>query len=278
LAREGWLLKSVFDIYSKKNGIGTKSRYFLASRRATSVAAVNCEEDIKTILSGNYNGGVKNLFRARLGKELNCDDFKVSLPEDIEKVMKLADVQAIIAQSHIENKNYKDYIGDVKNVVVADVGYQGTIQYYLSKITGKRVDGFYICSHYKNKLLKTDCRCESLFPVINMREELTNPVFKNQLYFEAVLKAPFGQLLCFDDNAKPIYNDENDYDENVKEIQRGILRFTEDFDCERYRKSTFTAELCDTLIRNNTSEDILKALVVEDRYCSDANLSAKKGQ
>ncbi len=278
LAREGWLLKSVFDIYAKKNGFGTKSRYFLASRRAASVAAVKCEEDIKTILSGNYNGGVKNLFRARLGKELNCEDFKVSLPEDIEKVMKLADVQDIIAQSRIENKNYKAYIGDVKNVVVADVGYQGTIQYYLSKITDKRVDGFYICSHYKNKLLKTDCRCDSLFPVINMREELTNPVFKNQLYFEAVLKAPFGQLLCFDDNAQPIYNDENDYDENVREIQNGILRFAEDFDFESYKKSTFTAELCDTLIRNNTSEDILKALVVEDRYCSDTNLSAKKGQ
>jgi hypothetical protein len=109
-----------------------------------------------------------------------------------------------------------------------------------------------------------------------MREELTNPVFKNQLYFEAVLKAPFGQLLCFDDNAQPIYNDENDYNENVKEIQTGILRFAEDFDCEYHKKSTFTAELCDTLISKNTSNDILKTIVVEDRYCSDANLSAKK--
>ena len=43
LAREGWLLKTAYDTFKGNND---KSKYFLASRRATSVSAIYTENDI----------------------------------------------------------------------------------------------------------------------------------------------------------------------------------------------------------------------------------------
>lgn len=277
LSREGWLLKRAFDIYIKKKNIQKKSVYFLASRRAASVAAIKNIDDIKEILSQYYRGSLKNLLSARLGIDLECQDFYVSMPNDIDKVMKLVNTDEVIEKSREEYKNYTGCIGNIKsNIAVADIGYQGTIQYYLSKMLNIKISGYYICSHYKNKPSVIGCRCSSLFPVINMQEEQTNGIFKNQLYFEAVLKAPFGQLIKFDSNYKPIYDNENDFDDNNEIIQKGILNFIEEFSCidnMSFEKNTFSAELADVLIKANVSENILRSLKVEDKYCSDGKLT-----
>ncbi len=278
LSREGWLLKKAFDLYCHKKSINIKSVYFLASRRAASVAAIKSANDIKEILCQYYRGSLKNLLYSRLGINVDCNDFKVEMPKDIERVMNTVNISQVIKRAEAERKNYIGYIGSINSkITLADIGYQGTIQYYISKILNKKISGSYICTHYKNKPAQIGCDFKGLYNVINMREEQTNGIFKNQLCFEAVLKAPFGQLVCFDDNFKPVYNSENDFDDFTEEIQRGILKFIDDasdIDNMPFVKSPLSAVLVDVLINNNTSKGILDRLRVEDKYCSDGEIAA----
>lgn len=278
LSREGWILKKAYDVYSKNVGEDNpKSLYFLASRRATSLAAIKNIEDIKEILSSNYKGGVKNLVKSRLGLDIN-KDFDISLPEDIDMVMSLVDVDKVIKRANIERKNYINYIGNIEDkIAVVDVGYSGTIQYYLAKLLNKKIDGLYLCSHFNNKPSNIDCNCISLYPVLNLLDERQNKIFKNQLYFEAVLQAPFGQLICFDDKGNSVYNSENTFNDKIKSIQSGIIAFIEQMGVfKEDKKNTLSIEFFDYLIESgNINNELFKYLSVEDKYCSDNILVVK---
>lgn len=272
LSREGWLLKKAYDIYKSDKTEGAESKYFLASRRAASVAAIKNKSDIKEVLSQYYKGGFKNLVYTRLGYAASDDDFYVNMPEDIERIMPLIDIEDVLKRAEKERTGYLNYINSFnKDSAVVDIGYMGTIQYYLSKLTDRKIGGYYICSHYKNKPFKIGCNIKGLFPVINMGEEQTNAIFKNQVLFESVLKAPYGQFVSYYN--EPLYDDKYDYDEYVKSIQKGILDFVLDLtksDNTIYYKSTFVQELFGILM--SKGENIIKNLWVEDSYCSDDEL------
>ncbi|MGN1317738.1 MAG: hypothetical protein ACI4VF_01895 [Lachnospirales bacterium] len=276
LSREGWLLKKAFDIYCKNKNISfIKTKYFLSSRRASSVASIENINDIKEILSQYYKGSINNLLFSRLG--INIDyDFYVEMPKDVEKVMKYVNIKDVISKAQKEKNNYISYCKgfDYNNAAVVDVGYSGTIQFYLSKLLNKKIDGFYLSTHFNNKPQKIGCKCESLFPVYNTLHERVNFIFKNQLYFEAVLKAPFGQLISFDNSIKPIYTDDFLIEKEIEEIQNGICHFIDDMGAnfKKSRKNTFAVELFDFAFNYGViKKELLNKLTVEDKYCSDGN-------
>lgn len=271
LSREGWLLKKAYDLYCAKGNRENKSKYFLTSRRAASFAAIEFEEDIAEILKQYYRGGIKNLLLSRLGLELDADDFYVEMPKDIKRVMEYVDVNSVISAAKLCRQGYLKYIGDHnENIAVVDVGYMGTIQYYLCKMLHKNIDGLYLSSHYKNKLINTNALCRSLYPVINMGDEMNNKVFKNQLFIEAALKAPFGQLLGFNES-EAVYDDDLCYDDTVEEVQRGILKFINDVDFDVCNNS-LGAELFDCFTHSSEYKEVLGRLSVNDKYCSGGTL------
>ncbi len=274
LSREGWLLKKAFDIYSEKSNI---SCYFLASRRAVSVAAIEHEKDIKDILSIYYRGSFKNIMYSRLGIDYRGKDFYTEMPGDIDKVH--IDTRQILNRAREEKARYKDYCKrTIKegNTAVVDIGYSGTIQLYLSRLLNKAVDGLYMSFHYSGRAGKYGCKCKSLFPVYNMLDEGKNKIFRNQLYLEAVLKAPYGQLICFDEKGQPVYNNDSSFDNTTEEIQEGILSFVKTMKEQNIDigMKTLSAELFDFAIRNNKIDiSLIKKLSVEDSYCSDKELT-----
>lgn len=273
LAREGWLLKTAYDIYTNNN----KSKYFLASRRATSMAAIHSKDDIKGVLNQYYEGSIKNLVYSRFGITIE-DDYCVKMPEDMENVIKKLDVEDILNKAKSERDNYKKYMENFsENCAVVDVGYSGTIQYYLSKMLNKKIDGYYICSHFNNKPKKIGCKCESIYGVINLVDERENFVFKNQLCVEAVLKAPFGQLLCFDKNGLPIYNDDLTYNESIEKIHNGICSYIKDMKGITEKTEAFALMMFEWGIKN-TENSVLNSLSVEDSYCSDGTFVSKNGK
>ncbi len=268
LSREGWLLKKVYDIYCKKNSLENKGEYFLSSRRAASLACVKNSEDIREILMQYYKGSLKNLINIRLGVSVS-EDFYVEMPEDIERAMKYINVDEVIKKAETSRKNYMEYIGRTEgSIAVVDVGYMGTIQYYLSRLLDKKIGGFYLCSHYKNKPHKIGCSCKSMYPVIDMGDEGNNLIFKNQMYLEAILKAPYGQLVEFR-NKEAVYDNDMSYDMSVEEIQRGILDFVYDAENNDTKINTFSVELFDYGVNNAVSENVIHTLKVNDKYCSN---------
>ncbi len=272
LAREGWLLKNAYDIYTNNE----KSKYFLASRRAV-VPAIYTEIDIKEILRQYYKGSIKNLLYSRFGV-YTTDERYVEMPRDIEKVLSILDNKEILERAKIERENYKKYINKFSDkYAVVDVGYSGTIQYYLSKMLNKKIDGYYICSHFNNKPNKLGCKCESIYGVINLVDERENIVFKNQLYIEAVLKAPYGQLISFNNDGIPLYNDDLTYSETIKDIHNGIYDYIRDMKNINEKNEAFALMMFELGIKY-TERRLLNKLVVEDSYCSDGTFVLKNGK
>lgn len=264
LSREGWLLKRGYDIYTENN----KGVYFLSSRRASSIAAVYDTDDVKEILSQYYKGGVKNLLYSRFGI-ITDEDFYVEMPGDTDTVMSKIDLQSLLKKALKERENYKKYINSFyKNAAVVDVGYSGTIQYNLSKILENKIDGYYLCSHFNNKPTKIGAICKSIYGVVNLVDELKNKVFKNQLYIEAVLKAPFGQLVNFDDNGNAVYDEDKSFDCEVESIQNGICDYIADIKNTENTSESFALMMLDWGIKN-TDTSVLSKLSVDDSYCSD---------
>lgn len=231
LAREGYVLKEVYDIFAKNIGEKVNSEYFLTSRRSVAVPAIENTDDVKGILEQYYDGNLSNMLKSRLGLNVKPDfkDIHIIMPRDIEKVMKAIEpyLNNIFQKASKEKGEYMAYINSLQynnNPCVVDVGYSGTIQYYLSKILNKKIKGAYLSTTPEKKPEKLGCVCYSLYPVLDLEKSKENTVFKNQLFLEAVLKAPFGQLMCFE-NGKPVYGEDRVISDDVANMQKGILEY-----------------------------------------------------
>ena len=129
-----------------------------------------------------------------------------------------------------------------------------------------------------------------LYMKITEEQQQNSKIYQSQLFLEAVLKAPYGQLLYFkenDDKAIPVFKEGNEYNAAIENVQKGILRFAETYWnlMKTFENKWKTDE--------NLAEDLLyyslkgewmpkrmeEIFIVEDDYCSNGKLSFdKKGK
>lgn len=300
LAREGYFLQKIYkqflSITSKEKG--DDSVYFLTSRRAVSVAAIKSWDDVKEILEQFYRGKLSNLLYARLGYKWPEDlyDCEVEMPRDsnfvMEKIFPYKDSILKIAQE--EKNTYMKYLKEIcshdEKLTVVDVGYSGTIQYYLMKLMNENIDGLYLCTLYNKKPEKIGGISNALYENNTEEQQQNSKIYQSQLFLEAVLKAPYGQLLYFkenDDKAIPVFKEGNEYNAAIENVQKGILRFAETYwNLMKTFKNKWKTD-------ENLAEDLLyyslkgewmpkrmeEIFIVEDDYCSNGKLSFdKKGK
>ena len=288
LSREGYILNRFFDTYSEACGnTDINAVYFLASRRAASLGAVRSAEDVREILMIYYEGKLSNLTRERLGFDLTdkTKDNDIVLPRDIDEVMELLSpyMPEILKRASIERSAYIKYISesvdDINDAAIVDVGYSGTIQYFLSKMLKTNIDGLYLSTRVEKKPEILGCNCISAFPVMDTSEEHTNLIFKNQLFLEALLKAPFGQLICFEDSGgkiQPTYKQDNEIPDDLALLQKGAVSFAEEYwgiiskyAPEERLDGKFASELFDFMLNSPVmGQRIADCLNVNDEYCS----------
>ncbi len=290
LAREGYIFEQVYNNIYKHNESEKRSTvYFLASRRAVSVAAIRGRNEVESILAQYYRGSFSNLLKSRLGIELysDIDDCHINMPEDLEKVMKNLEVylEDIYNKAQEERENYLNYIKNLgidNNGVVIDVGYSGTIQYYLAMLLESKLPGAYLSTSTNRKPEKLFCRCSSLYPLNDVLEEKTNKIFKNQLFLEAVLKAPYGQLISFENKEGkilPVYKNDNEISSELKELQNGILKYAEVFG-SIIGNLKYKGEICSNIVADMfdicltggwMTEKIANIMSVQDDYCENGS-------
>lgn len=297
LAREGFFLQKVYQKYLDAHNINEKdnSKYFLTSRRAASVATIKSWKDVQEILEQFYRGKLSNLLYARLGFECPDEmlDCEIEMPRDIRSVMnKLLPYQEIILENaERERKAYLKYINSVcdseNQMVIVDVGYAGTIQYYLMKLLDGFEQGYYLCNQCNRKPEKIGGKCDALYFIYTDEEQQCSKIFQCQLFLEAVLKAPYGQMLCFeekDEKLIPVYKEKDEYTPMVEKVQNGALQFV-----EKYSMLAGQLDLGGEIDKNLAedvlfyaskgewmSEDMEAILAVEDDYCSNGALKFNK--
>lgn len=302
LAREGFLLKQIFDkfkIVYKETLLNVEGEYFLASRRAVSVAAIQKEQDIVELLSGDFNGTIKNLLISRFGivdiAKKHDREIKISLPEDYNKVKKIISEykEAIINNAAKEREYYFNYfkkmsLSAADYVAVVDLGYAGTIQYYLSKLLAKPIKGYYFATSNQQKAL--DYPDNTLIGCYAHNEDYwacNHFVYKYHLLLESILTSPEGQFIRFkDEYCSPQYRKIGYTQINfksIKEIHDGILAYIDDalqFFSEDLLDMTYSDEsiqyLLEIMMRDDEllPEKLKSIFVIEDNYCTSSEITA----
>ena len=293
LAREGYIFQKVYEtMYGDE---AKEHFYLLASRRSVSVASVRTKEDIYEICRRDYDGDIRNLLRSRLGaSDELCKKFpekyvhfKENAPDDeYDSVMKLIEpyTDEILSYAKKEREEYLSYFKTLvpdealDKTVFVDIGYAGTIQYYLSKLLEKPVCGGYMAVFNEHPKLK-EAGCKVLSMYKKAEDEFAKTLEDTQLFLESVLQAPYGQLLCFKDG-KPVYKEEALPSEEIQSLQEGMLFYVkqraayEDLKKPQTKSSLSYMEkiYAHFLSGAYLGEEVAGIFSVEDTYSQDTTL------
>ena len=244
LARDGYFLRPLYEFVAKLlHEEPLPSDYFYASRRAVTVASIREISDAKPLIKLRFEGTTKKFFRERFGLDLG-DDTKIILPNefsmtDCESVVeKIIDEHAeeILRHAATERENFQKYISDLGGSLercgVVDMGYSGTIQFYLQELTEKIFTGYYFATSATNRFgdAASD-RMRGCFTENDDYGKTDSAVYRYQLLFETILTAPDAQLKHFDADGKPVFGTPEPGQRNFAEINaihEGVKDFCRD--------------------------------------------------
>ncbi len=215
LAREGYYLQKLYKDYNNLYNIKNKKNiYFLASRKATHTATIYDDMDIYRLKE--FKGTFKSFMNQIFDIEVD-DESKIVIPDDIELVKKKLRpyIKKILKNSEKERNVYLKYIEENigqyhnKKIAIVDLGYSGTIQLNLTRLTKREMTGIYLTNSTN---IKKYSKNSKLLYYFDIKE---NDYYKNILYYslllEFFLSAPHGQLQKFEikcGKIKPIFNNE----------------------------------------------------------------------
>lgn len=282
LAREGWFLQRLYkqycNVFQKSE---RKNSYFYTSRRAASIPQISSYEDIKELLRSPYSGKLSTLMRERFGLELKGEDIWInSLKQEFVSVLDALLEQfdefgdKIEQEKQLYLKYAEQEIGQNEHVTVIDVGYSGSIQYYLMRLLKKRLDGCYLATEKNVKPEKVNGVTRGMYHF------WLNPIFsKMTLFIEAVTCAPHGQVIHFEERngqILPVLKEKENKEfvkaELFQEKMLEYVNFMGDLLSEIPHKFShnLVLDLFTELQRKGLLNSELKQMfAVNDEYCND---------
>lgn len=216
LSREGFLLQRAFQKLQMASPHlnSVQASYLLVSRRGVNTPALRTIEDLAGIFNAPYTGSLENLLNARLGARIAAVATKhlgrpfvaneVFLPQMSTRIIDwLRPVAVIILDIAREERDlymkYWETQAGEANVIVADIGYAGTIQTQLSKLTGHTLGGAYFAAKQAMDQVQVNdgWACARFFDE-RRGDPSESPVMKYHLMLEAILTSPDGQFSHFE--------------------------------------------------------------------------------
>lgn len=217
LSREGYFLSRLYRRL-RENWFSSLpvEQIFPVSRRVA-IAAAQAERldpDILLDTGDGYRGNMADLLRARLGLELPRDhalrDMMVVLPEDRDLTRSVT----LLLRDEIMNtaKKTKDELQawavangvsreNGKRSGVVDIGYGGTIQYYLQRALGRPFTGLYMAVETRAK--RVEAEGGLAFGLLENGEKAVMFRKEYSIFLESVLTAPYGQTIGYDRSQTP---------------------------------------------------------------------------
>lgn len=221
-SREGYFLQQIYQIFKIKYNL-PESVYFKTSRKISALSSFQTSQDIyDTFNLHRYSGTLSNLLSDRFGlSDIQNDkyiDSQIQIPnlnKYINKILESA------KQTREEYGEYiKNVVGDSKNIMMIDSGFQGMTQYNLQKAFNLKCKGRYFI--YKGNPLLDDVKGLYHFEKSNLK--------KNLIFFESIFIDKIGSYINIE-NGKFIneeYNEKLQYFSEKKEIIEGIKKFVID--------------------------------------------------
>ena len=158
-SREGFFLQEIYELFKEKYDL-PPSVYFKTSRTLSTIVSIFTTADIfRTFDLHRYNGKLSNLLKDRFGITPHIEN---DVMVDSNEMLPNLDLylKQIIQKSKMTRDEYGKYIkkviGNSKNILMVDTGYQGTTQYNIEKTYGLKFKGRYIT--YKGNPLLEDVK------------------------------------------------------------------------------------------------------------------------
>lgn len=272
LARDGYLIMKVYEIFRRIFKDLPEYRYLLCSRRGVAVPGIFDIDNILETAMLNYGiTTIGNFLNTRFG--LDMDDIpekilkkysfkkdgstKISFPDDISITNNfVSDIQDIIIKNAQEERRlYDSYLReeglyDDINISLVDIGYSGTMQRKIKSITQKSYIGLYMLTHnYVLPNFRNEVFEGWLEEYDNQRSPIRNTFNDHIPLLESMLSSDAGSFLNFSlDEAGQrqvnyLYSEEEDYRcFFVRTVQKGVIDFAEDF-ISRFNKLSLDIEL-----------------------------------
>ena len=249
LAREGFLMEQAWNRLSLDHAgaRALRATYFLASRKATLLAALHTEADVASLLGGSFNGTLHDLLEARIGEHavtaarpllgeplLARNVFLPEMSSEVQGWLQPA-LGAWLELAATQRARYASYwsrtAGDAASMVV-DIGYAGTIQRNLCRISGRTVGGLYFALRASARQLDGAGWAEARYFDGRERPDEASPILDHDLLLEALLTAPHGQFEGFVEDAggapQPVFGPPSldpEAQRVLAEVHAGALQF-----------------------------------------------------
>lgn len=262
LAREGRLLKTVYDQVAMHVEDAIPSEYLVLSRRAVTVPMIESIDDIFRIAgdSDYFPNELREFLKYRYGLILEDDALHdlyarglwkkgelVEVAGDIRRLKPVLEAlsENIIGRGRMERPGLALYVRniglqDVASTAVVDVGYSATIQGLLSGFLKKPIQGYYMLTSARSS---ENCSRHNIFArgyyghQIERGESGVSPLWRRSFELETFLSSNDPQVICYvaDESGEltALYQ-ERSVDEQQSfytraDIHRGITSFVDDF-------------------------------------------------
>ncbi|MDQ0138676.1 HAD-IA family hydrolase [Cupriavidus necator] len=256
LARDGKIVKKVYDIIARNYPDAPKAKYLLCSRRAVNLAKVQGLEDIVDLIGVDYANKTKlgYLLENRFGLQYDrvdtsilaahkyTWDSRVTADDRPRLVRLLEDLQeSIFEQAKRERGNYLDYLermGFLKaeRAAVVDIGYAGTMQESLQAISGRStLDGLYLMTFRQaiKRVRHNGMNCFGYLGDFIDRHDTFHPFCRHVPLYETLFSSQDTSFVRMErdwnGNLMPIYMEESPAERRrvrlLSEVHEGVLRF-----------------------------------------------------
>jgi predicted HAD superfamily hydrolase len=309
ISRDGEILYKIYQLLQSRSRRSVpEAAYIEVSRRALAIPFIKDHADVDKALNANFFGDtLQHYLHARLGiditginpKRLQKYGFEtvndpVYIPADLEKVKPLAYAVYNENKSCFEEDKEKAIrylqekgLFDKTKKSIVDIGYSGTMQRLLNRITRRPIHGLYMVTYntIRTQITQLDVITKGLFAdgIDPFSEAPT--INKYSLFYEMVLSSVNGPVERYketESGIQPIYEpvspDEEGKLQKMPLIHKGIMDFCTDFanrfdgfDLVDYKDVAILQEAFAHFIEHPTAEDVtmLAGYTLDDHYCGN---------
>lgn len=257
LAREGQILKIVYDQWVSHNTNAIASEYLVLSRRAITVPRISNFDDMLQIARVQYfPNHLTEFIQERYGLKLSDDDIEELTRLGVWSRNKLVTVdkgeidhlvpvlqaleERILSIAQFERPGLLAYLNNVglnkaTNAAIVDIGYSATVQGYLNEMINQKINGYYLMTRKPAKQVASEYQviaegyyCQYTNPDIHQPA-----ILKESFSLEKLLSSDDAQVVRYlqTDNGevRPEFRELADEERGSMttraEIRRGIMDF-----------------------------------------------------
>ena len=190
VTREGYILKPLFEHYSKKIGKSSdKTFLFYTSRVSSSLANATSFEEFSKLADTPFEGTMRAFFINKLGilpAQVKEDPRRYRLPSEKRSFLQQIQIYYPLIKKEAEKQNllFREYLNEVagkEELCIVDIGFSGRTQYNLASACNTTISGIYLMLDNFHLVGKSNCPEEHLLSIPNI-------IYDNLPFFEASLQ------------------------------------------------------------------------------------------